>query len=114
RRRSPRPRAARARARWWSCRRRAPVSTSSATTATAGGRSSTWSRRSPPRAAREGPVAKKLAFDRVLFTAVVLLVGLGLVMVYSASTPMARAQGSALNPFLVKQMVAAAVGFLAM
>lgn len=59
-------------------------------------------------------MAKKLAFDRVLFTAVVLLVGLGLVMVYSASTPMARAQGSALNPFLVKQMVAAAVGFLAM
>jgi cell division protein FtsW len=59
-------------------------------------------------------MAKKLAFDRVLFTVVVLLVGLGLVMVYSASTPMARAQGGAFNPFLVKQLVAAAVGFLAM
>jgi len=33
-------------------------------------------------------VAKKLAFDRVLFTVIVLLVGLGLVMVYSASAPM--------------------------
>lgn len=59
-------------------------------------------------------MAKKLAFDRVLFTAVVLLVGLGLVMVYSASTPMVRAQGHALNPFLLKQLIAATVGFLGM
>jgi len=59
-------------------------------------------------------VAKKLAFDRVLFTAVVLLVGLGLVMVYSASTPMVRAQGRALNPFLLKQLIAATVGFAGM
>jgi cell division protein FtsW len=59
-------------------------------------------------------VAKKLAFDRVLFTVVVLLVLLGLVMVYSASAPMARAQGRALNPFLLRQMVAALVGFAAM
>ena len=49
-------------------------------------------------------MAKKLAFDRILFTAIVLLVGLGLVMVYSASTPMARAQGHAVNPLLVYVM----------
>ena len=59
-------------------------------------------------------MAKKLAFDRILFTAIVLLVGLGLVMVYSASTPMARAQGHAANPLLVKQAAAAALGFLLM
>jgi cell division protein FtsW len=59
-------------------------------------------------------MAKKLVFDRVLFAAVVLLVGLGLVMVYSASAPMARAQGRAVNPFLVKQAIAAAVGLAAM
>ena len=35
-------------------------------------------------------MAKKLAFDRVLFTTVMLLVGLGLVMVYSASAALAR------------------------
>jgi len=59
-------------------------------------------------------MAKKLAFDRILFTGVVLLVGLGLVMVYSASAPMARAQGQAVNPFLVRQFAAAALGFGAM
>ncbi len=59
-------------------------------------------------------MAKKLAFDRLLFTVVVLLVGLGLVMVYSASAPMARSSGQAVNPFLVKQLGAAAVGFAAM
>ena len=30
-------------------------------------------------------MAKKLAFDRILFTVVIVLVGLGLTMVYSAS-----------------------------
>ena len=40
-------------------------------------------------------MAKKLVFDRVLFTVVVLLVLLGLVMVYSASAPMARAASCA-------------------
>ena len=59
-------------------------------------------------------MAKKLAFDRLLFTVVVLLVGIGLVMVYSASAPMARAQGHAVNPFLVRQLAAAAIGFGAM
>jgi cell division protein FtsW len=59
-------------------------------------------------------VAKKLAFDRLLFTVVVLLVGLGLVMVYSASAPMAHARGAAWNPFLLRQLAAAVIGFLAM
>ncbi len=59
-------------------------------------------------------MAKKLAFDRVLFTVVILLVGLGLVMVYSASTPMVRARGQAFNPFLAKQVIAAVLGFVAM
>ncbi len=35
-------------------------------------------------------MAKKLAYDRVLFTTVMLLVGLGLVMVYSASAALVR------------------------
>ncbi len=59
-------------------------------------------------------MAKKLAFDRVLFTVVVLLVGLGLVMVYSASAPMARARGAAINPFFLRQLMAALLGFSAM
>jgi len=55
-------------------------------------------------------MAKKLAFDKVLFTTVLVLVGFGLVMVYSASAAIARESGSAWNPFLVKQAVAAVVG----
>ena len=45
-------------------------------------------------------MAKKLAFDRVLFTVVVLLVLLGLVMVYSASAPMAQ------KPCFFKSLIA--------
>ena len=64
-------------------------------------------------------MAKKLVHDRVLFTTVTLLVGLGLVMVYSAS---AAASGKArgehvahgLSTFLVKQAIAAALGFALM
>lgn len=63
-------------------------------------------------------MAKKLASDKVLFTVVVLLVGLGLVMVYSASAAVAREQVGAdspvANPFLVKQLVAAAIGLAGM
>jgi cell division protein FtsW len=54
-------------------------------------------------------MAKKLAFDKVLFAAIVLLVGFGLVMVYSASAGIAR-ESAGMNPFLVKQAVAAAIG----
>lgn len=59
-------------------------------------------------------MAKKLVFDRVLFTVVVLLTLLGLVMVFSASAAIARARGQAINPFLVKQALAAGIGLLAM
>ena len=59
-------------------------------------------------------MAKKLVYDRVLFTTVMLLVGLGLVMVYSASAALVRGRGAAMNPFLVKQAAAAALGFLVM
>jgi cell division protein FtsW len=55
-------------------------------------------------------MAKKLAFDKILFTTVLVLVGFGLVMVYSASAAIARESGPGWNPFLVKQAVAAAVG----
>ena len=55
-------------------------------------------------------MAKKLAFDKVLFTTVLVLVGFGLVMVYSASAGIARESGSGWNTFLVKQSVAAVVG----
>jgi cell division protein FtsW len=59
-------------------------------------------------------MAKKLAADRWLFTVVVLLVGVGLVMVFSASGMVARARGEGLSPFLVKQAAAAALGFALM
>lgn len=62
-------------------------------------------------------MAKKLASDKVLFTVVVLLVAFGLVMVYSASSAVARSQvgtSGVVNPFLVKQAVAAVLGLAAM
>lgn len=57
-------------------------------------------------------MAKKLAFDRVLFTTIVLLLAIGLVMVYSASVAVAR--GGGVNSFLFKQAVAAVLGLGAM
>ena len=57
-------------------------------------------------------MAKKLAFDKVLFTTVVLLMFFGLVMVYSASA--AFSGGDAMNHFLVKQSVAAGLGLVLM
>jgi cell division protein FtsW len=59
-------------------------------------------------------MAKKLAYDKVLFTAVCMLVAFGLAMVYSASGALARDHGTGANPFLVKQALAAALGFAAM
>jgi cell division protein FtsW len=58
-------------------------------------------------------MAKKLAFDKVLFTTVVLLMFFGLVMVYSASAALSRDQG-VLSHFLVKQSLAAGLGLLLM
>lgn len=55
-------------------------------------------------------MAKKLAFDKILFTAVVVLLTFGLVMVYSASAAIARERALTVNPFLVKQGLAAALG----
>ncbi len=57
-------------------------------------------------------MAKKLAFDKVLFTTVVLLMFFGLVMVYSASAALARDHTP--NHFLVKQSVAAGLGLVLM
>ena len=59
-------------------------------------------------------MAKKLAFDKILFTTIIVLVGLGLTAVFSASDAFARDQGHRFNLFLVKQAVAALVGLLVM
>ncbi len=60
-------------------------------------------------------MAKKLAFDKVLFTTVTLLLAFGLVMVYSASAALARQQQPlTFNPFLIKQAVAAGLGLVLM
>ncbi len=58
-------------------------------------------------------MAKKLAFDKVLFTTVVLLMFFGLVMVYSASAALSR-DHSFLGHFLVKQSLAAGLGLVLM
>ena len=59
-------------------------------------------------------MAKKLAFDRILFTTVMALVGLGIAMVFSASAVAGIPEGTTLNPFLLKQCIAAAVGLIGM
>ncbi len=59
-------------------------------------------------------MAKKLAYDKVLFTTIVLLVGVGLVTIYSASAAVARGSGLLDNPFLVKQALWTGLGLLAM
>jgi cell division protein FtsW len=59
-------------------------------------------------------MAKKLAFDRLLFATVLLGVVFGLVMVYSASTVIARSEAAGQpNPYLIKQSMAALVGLVA-
>jgi cell division protein FtsW len=59
-------------------------------------------------------MAKKLAFDGVLFTTVVALTVFGLVMVHSASTAVARESSLGVNPYLVKQGIAAGLGLMMM
>ena len=59
-------------------------------------------------------MAKKLAFDKMLFTTVVALTGFGLVMIYSASAALALDSESLVNPFLVKQSLAAGIGLMLM
>jgi len=59
-------------------------------------------------------MAKKLAFDKGLFTVIVVLIVLGLAMVYSASAAMAEPEFLGLNRFIVKQAAAAMLGFCLM
>ena len=58
-------------------------------------------------------MAKKLAFDKVLFTVVLLLLGWGLVMVYSTSAINVESE-SPLSSALLKQALAAVVGLVGM
>ncbi len=62
----------------------------------------------------EVALARKLVFDRGLFATVLLLSGLGLVMVYSASAVLARESRLSFNPLFVKQSIAALLGLAAM
>ena len=59
-------------------------------------------------------MAKKLAFDHILFTTLLVLVGFGLTMVYSASAVVAGAGTGGRNPLIVKQVVAALLGLAVM
>jgi len=57
-------------------------------------------------------VAKKLAFDKVLFTTVLLLVVLGLLMVYSASAVVAGGGALGASRIFLKQVLAVGLGGL--
>ncbi len=62
----------------------------------------------------EAILARKLVFDRGLFATVLLLTGLGLVMVYSASAVFVRETRLSYNPLFVKQSIAALLGIAVM
>jgi cell division protein FtsW len=55
-------------------------------------------------------MAKKLTYDPVLFTVILVLLLLGVAMVYSAGTAVARAQGLEPNTFLLRQLTWAVLG----
>jgi cell division protein FtsW len=59
-------------------------------------------------------MAKRVSVDRWLFTVTMLLVFVGLVMVFSASAVMARERFGSPYAFLLKQLVWAAAGIVAM
>ncbi|MGC2791429.1 MAG: putative lipid II flippase FtsW [Candidatus Sulfotelmatobacter sp.] len=59
-------------------------------------------------------MAKRVSVDRWLFTVTLLLVFVGLVMVFSASAVMARERFGSPYAFLLKQLVWAAAGLVAM
>ncbi|MEM9554099.1 MAG: putative lipid II flippase FtsW [Acidobacteriota bacterium] len=59
-------------------------------------------------------MARKLAFDHVLFATVLGLTGLGLVMVYSSTASMAPGSGVLANRLFLKQCIAAVLGLMAM
>ncbi|MCP4202145.1 MAG: cell division protein FtsW [bacterium] len=62
----------------------------------------------------EARMAKKLAFDAVLFTTVLVLVGFGLTAVYSASAATAKNFQGSESALMMKQVFAAAIGIVAM
>src|SRR5262245_36446652 len=57
-----------------------------------------------------GSMARKLKSDKVLFVTTILLVGLSIVMVYSASAPVALDRYGRASMFLVKQAMWAMLG----
>jgi cell division protein FtsW len=59
-------------------------------------------------------MAKRVSVDRWLFTVTMLLVFVGLVMVFSASAVMARERFGSPYAFLLKQLIWASAGLLAM
>src|SRR5271169_3015145 len=59
-------------------------------------------------------MAKRVSVDRWLFTVTMLLVFVGLVMVFSASAVMARERFGSPYAFLLRQLVWAAAGLVAM
>ena len=59
-------------------------------------------------------MAKKLAFDAVLFTTVLILVVFGLTVVYSASVATAKNHQGSESALMMKQVFAAALGIVAM
>lgn len=59
-------------------------------------------------------MARKLAYDRLLFADVLLLTIVGLVVVYSSTTAIVQRSGAEGNPFFLKQLVAAVIGLFAM
>jgi cell division protein FtsW len=60
--------------------------------------------------ARQGEMARKLKSDRVLFISTILLVALSVVMVYSASAPVALERYGRASMFLIKQGMWAVLG----
>src|ERR1700685_1534262 len=59
-------------------------------------------------------MAKRVSVDRWMFTVITILVFVGLVMIFSASAVMAKERFGSAYEFLLKQLVWAVVGFIAM
>jgi len=59
-------------------------------------------------------MAKRISVDKTLFTVTLVLVFVGLVMVFSASAVMAQERFGSPYTFLIKQIIWAAAGLLAM
>jgi len=59
-------------------------------------------------------MAKRVSFDRTLFTVTLVLVFIGLVMVFSASAVMAKERYGSAYTFLFRQMACAVAGLVAM